>query len=214
MNHPVSDPIAPEDTVLILLAAGTSARFGNVGSKLDEDFLGRPLGLHVAVALGGVPFRERLAITHRADLDYAAHGFIRLHNDDPGEGMSRSVRLGVARAREMGARAVMIALADMPRVTGTHVLRLFDAADGPSTVVASSDGREAMPPVLFGADHFDFLQALTGEAGAKDLVAGGRHVVTSPAELIDVDTHEELDRLRALVGSPEAITRVEARRSD
>ena len=207
MNHPVSDPITPEDTVLILLAAGTSARFGDVGSKLDEDFLGRPLGLHVAVALEGVPFRERLAITHCADLDYAAHGFIRLHNEDPGEGMSRSVRLGVA-------RAIMIALADMPRVTGTHVLRLFDAADGLSTVVASSDGREAMPPVLFGADHFDFLQALTGEAGAKDLVAGGRHVVTSPAELIDVDTHKELDRLRALVGSPEAITRAEARRSD
>ena len=212
MNHPVSDPIGPEDTVLVLLAAGRSERFGDVGSKLDEEFLGRPLGLHVAVALEGVPFMERLAITNRATLDYTVYGFTQLHNDDPGEGMSRSVRLGVERARTIGARAVMVALADMPRVTATHILRIFDAADGAGSVVASSDGSEAMPPVLFGADHFDFLASLTGETGARGLVAGGRHVITSPAELIDVDTAEDLARLRALIHAPEALTRVGARR--
>ena len=214
VSHDVSDPIRVEDTVLILLAAGRSQRFGDVGSKLVEPFLSRPLGLHVAVALEGLPFRERLAIVDGDRLDYGPYGFTQIHNDDPGEGMSRSVRLGVARAKEMGARAVMIALADMPRVTSAHILRVFDAADGADTVVASSDGCEPMPPVLFGAGHFDFLMALTGETGAKELVEGGRHVVTSPAELIDVDTREQLDRLRALVGSPEAITRAEARRSD
>ena len=40
--------IAAEDCVLVLLAAGRSQRMGDLGSKLDEPFLGRALGLHVA----------------------------------------------------------------------------------------------------------------------------------------------------------------------
>ncbi|WP_333922876.1 hypothetical protein [Sphingomonas sp. LR59] len=41
----------------------------------------------------------------------------------------------------------------------------------------------------------------------------GRHVVTAPAELIDIDTPEDLDRLQALVRDPKAaITRALTRR--
>ena len=213
---PTLPAITVESTVLILLAAGRSRRFGDIGSKLTEPFLGRPLGLHVAVALQGMPFLERLAIVDGARLDYAPYGFTPVHNDDPGEGMSRSVRLGVARARELGAAAVLVALADMPRVTATHIHRMFDAVDGPAAVVASSDGTAPKPPALFGRDRFDALLALTGEDGARAMVAAGRHVVTTPAELIDVDTAEELDQLRALVHDPAAhtIIHAEARRSD
>ena len=198
--------IAVETTVLILLAAGRSTRFGDIGSKLNEPFLGRPLGLHVAVALQGMPFKERLAIVDGTRLDYEPCGFTQIHNEDPGEGMSRSVRLGVERARAMEAQAVLIALADMPRVTATHIYRMFDAVDGPGAVVASSDGNAPKPPALFGRDQFDRLLTLSGEDGARELVRGGRHVVTNPSELIDVDTPEELDELRRLVGDPRAHT--------
>jgi molybdenum cofactor cytidylyltransferase len=51
------------------------------------------------------------------------------------------------------------------------------------------------------------LLALEGEAGARDLIRAGRHVVTTPAELIDVDTPEELARLRAQVSAPETHVR-------
>jgi len=197
--------IAVEDTVLVLLAAGRSKRFGDVGSKLDEEFLHKPLGAHVAVTLGAMPFARRLAVVGGARIDYSTHGFEIVHNDAPGEGMSRSVRLGVARAKEQGAAAVLLALADMPRVTAAHILRLFDASGGPETVVASSDGCEPKPPALFGRDRFDFLLSLHGDEGARDLVAAGKHVVTSPAELIDVDTQGELDQLRALLHTPERL---------
>lgn len=203
-----------EDTVLVLLAAGRSERFGDVGSKLEETFLGRPLGLHVAVALEALPFRDRIAVTGKACIDFAAHGYHLVANADPAGDMASSVRLGVAEAKARGAAAVLIALADMPRVTAAHVLRLFDAAGNGDTVVASSDGRDPKPPALFGADRFDFLMALDGDSGARDLVRAGRHVVTSPAELIDVDTPAEMERLRALIGMPETITRAGVRRSD
>lgn len=199
--------IAAEDCVLVLLAAGRSERMGDIGSKLDQPFLNRPLGLHVAIALEDMPFKHRVAVTAGTRCDYASHGFTVVENDDPAVGMAVSVKRGVAFAKSVGAEAVVIALADMPRVTASHIYRLLNAADSSDAVVASSDGHSPKPPAVFGRDQFDFLLTLEGDAGARDLVRAGRHVVTTPAELIDVDTPEELEALRQLVHSPEAITR-------
>ena len=202
-----------EKVILVLLAAGRSERYGDVGSKLDEDFLGKPLGLHVAVALEDMPFMERIAVVRHCGIRYEEHGYRVLRNDDSAGDLSSSVKIGVAAAKERGADGVLIALADMPRVTAAHIWRMFDVAIDTRCVVASSDGREPKPPALFGSDKFDFLLQLEGDQGARDLVAAGRHVVTAPAELIDVDTPEDLAKLRELVRSPEAITRAVARRS-
>lgn len=187
-----------EKTVLILLAAGRSERFGDL-DKLEQPFLGRPLAMHVVTALEDVPFQSRIVVKNGTDLDFASRGYKVIHNDEPMVGMSRSVKLGVQSARDSGAEAVMIALADMPRVTASHVYHLIEALDHRHSVAASSDGVRPCPPAVFGADRFEFLLALEGDAGARDLVRAGRHVVTSPAELIDIDTPEDLERLRALV---------------
>lgn len=191
--------IEPETTALILLAAGKSARFG-LSDKLTEMFLGQPLGMHVVTALEGVPFARRIAVRDGVKLDYAARGYHEVHNSRPEEGLSLSVRMGVAAARGAGIEAVLIALADMPRVTAAQIYRLFDAEYGAGTIVASSDGVRPKPPALFGAGRFDALENLEGEAGARDLILAGRHVVTHPDELIDVDTTEELDELMAKFG--------------
>jgi molybdenum cofactor cytidylyltransferase len=154
--------IAVENTVLVLLAAGRSERWGQIDSKLEEVFLGHPLGLHVAVALEDMPFRERIAVTGRARLDFARHRFRTVATDEPEGSMAHSVRVGVAAAREQGADAVLIALADMPRITAAHIYRLFDATGGADTVVASSDGCDPCPPAIFGRDRFEFLMELRG----------------------------------------------------
>lgn len=204
--------LAVEKTVLILLAAGKSERFGDIGSKLDQPFLGKALGLHVAVALEEMAFQSRVAIVDGAEIDYTSHGFRQIRNHDRNKGMSHSLHLGVIYAREVGADAICVALADMPRVTAAHIHRLFDATTDADSVVASSDGVEPKPPAIFGHAHFDRLLSLEGDAGARDMVKRGRHVVTNAAELIDVDTREQLDRLRDLVHAPEALTRVGTRR--
>jgi molybdenum cofactor cytidylyltransferase len=185
--------IEAEQVALVLLAGGRSERFGT--DKLTQLYLGRPLGLHVVVALEAVPFRERIAVVSQTGLDLAGCGYRIVRNDDPGAGMGRSLRLGVEAACAGGAEAVLIALADMPRVTATHIYRLLDRAEGPDAIVASSDGVIPRPPVLFGSAHFDELLRSTGDIGARDLVKRGHHVVTSPAELIDVDTPQDLAKL-------------------
>ncbi|WP_294298632.1 nucleotidyltransferase family protein [uncultured Sphingomonas sp.] len=197
--------IAAEDTVLILLAAGRSSRFEG-GNKLEAEFLKKPVGLHVVTALEDIPFKARFVVRDGCSLDFK--GYRVIHNDQPDDGMARSVRMGVECAKAEGAKAVLIALADMPRVTAAHIYRLLDAADSNDAVVASSDGTQPRPPAVFGAGRFDFLMTLEGDAGARDLVKAGKHVVTSPAELIDIDTPEDLEALRALVHAPElTITR-------
>ncbi len=204
--------IAAENVFLILLAAGRSERFG-IPNKLEVPFLNKPLGMHVVTAFENIPFKRRLVVTDGCKLDFISHHFEVVHNDDPSSGMSQSVKLGVQCAKDEGAEAVLIALADMPRVTAAHIYRMLDAADSADAVVASSDGEKPSPPALFGRDRFDFLLTLDGDAGARDLVKAGRHVVTAPAELIDIDTPEDLDRLQALVRDPKAaITRALKRR--
>ncbi len=186
--------IRAERTALVLLAAGRSRRFGDA-DKLTIPYLGRPLGLHVVVALEAVPFCTRIGVVADTALDLATCGYSIVTNDDPAAGLGRSLRLGVEAAVRSDPDAVVIALADMPRVTATQIYRLLDHAEGDAAIVASSDGVAPRPPVLFGRAHFPALLAAQGDMGARDLVRRGHHIVVPPAELIDIDTPEDLDRL-------------------
>ncbi|MGN6374142.1 MAG: nucleotidyltransferase family protein [Sphingomonas sp.] len=190
--------IKAEETVLILLAAGGSLRFGDA-NKLEVDFLGQPLAFHVTTALEGVPFKRRVAVVSDTCLDFASRGYDVIANDQVEHGLSRSVRFGIEAARQSEPRAVLIALADMPRVTATHVYRLLDYADGADTILASSDGERPRPPALFGSAHFDWLTTLTGDSGAREMIMKAHHVIAADNELIDVDTPDDLERLRQLV---------------
>jgi molybdenum cofactor cytidylyltransferase len=189
--------IAAENTALVLLAAGRSERFGTV-DKLIEPFLGRPLALHVTTALEAMPFARRIVVKDGTELDFGALGYHVIHNREPDRGLIHSAKLGIEQLGEDGIEAVLFALADMPRVTAGHVYRILDAADGPDAVVASSDGVRPCPPALFGADQLDALRALDGDQDVRALVLSGKHVVASPAELIDIDTPEDLEKLRGM----------------
>lgn len=193
--------LTPDQVALILLAAGRSRRF-NDGDKLAEPFLDKPLAYHVVTALERVPFCARIAVVSDTALDFAALGYDVVENPDPSLGQARSLCHGVARAKELGCEAVMVALADMPRVTAAHVHRMMDAADGADTIVASSDGVHPMPPALFGRNLYDALMQLEGDHGARDLIRRGHHVIAPPAELVDVDTQDDLRELRELYGLP------------
>lgn len=186
--------IAAERTLLVLLAAGRSLRFGD-RDKLEAPFLGRPLAMHVVTALEAVPFLGRVAVTSATALDFAACGYDVVANPAPEQGLAGSLKLGVSAARSRGSAAVLVALADMPRVTATHVYRLLDAADRADAVVASSDGVRPSPPALFAAGRFEALMQAEGDQGARALIRAGHHVVASPAELADIDTPEDLEAL-------------------
>lgn len=207
--------IRAEDSALVLLAAGRSERFG-AADKLAQPFLREPLAFHVVTALEAVPFAHRFAVVSDTCLDFAARGYRVVCNPDSHSGQAGSLRLGVQAAADAGAQAVLIALADMPRVTATQVFRLLDMAKGPEAVLASSNGEHPTPPALFGRAHFPELLRCEGDEGARALVRRSRHVIAPADELVDIDTPEELSRLRARYGvdaDDDAAIRAAARRS-
>lgn len=189
--------MSPRDVVLILLAAGEARRFG--GDKLMAELGGQPLAAHAVAALAPFAFRERIAVVSRTSFDFGPAGYRVVRNERPSDGLSSSLRLGLASAPE--CRAVLIALGDMPRIATGLVERLLAAAEGSNDVVASSDGVRPSPPAIIGADHFATILQFTGDSGARDLIRGGRHILAAPGELADVDTPAALAALAATAAS-------------
>ncbi len=173
----------------VLLAAGRSTRFGSE-DKLMALLDGIPLGLHAARTLGGLPLAARLAVTGAIERSWP--GFEIVRNDQPERGIGRSIALGVAAARRLGAEGVLIALADMPLVSADHFTRVLARGQGPESIAASSNGVNRMPPALFGAAWFDRLERLSGDTGARLLLDQAEIVECVSAELIDIDRPADL----------------------
>jgi molybdenum cofactor cytidylyltransferase len=111
--------------------------------------------------------------------------------------MAHSLALGIAAARQSGADAVLIALADMPFVPTGHFERILADYRGPDTLVATSDGVRRMPPALFGSDWFAELEGLSGDRGAHGLLQRAAVVVTEADTLLDIDRPEDLASAQA-----------------
>jgi molybdenum cofactor cytidylyltransferase len=185
--------VNPSAVALILLAAGQGTRFG--GGKLAAPLLGRPLARHAADALLAIQFGAHIAVV--GPDTPALPGYTTIMLDPPGAPQSRSLALGVAAARERGAQAVMIALADMPLVPVDHVRALIARFDGDR--LASRGPAGVLPPVLFGTRHFDALGALSGDRGAGALLRDAPFLPLAAEAALDIDHADDLARVQALL---------------
>ena len=182
----------------ILLAAGTSQRFGS-DDKLLAPLAGEPLALHAARRIVELAPRRRIAVC-RDDQDalarlLAAHGFEIVANPHPEHGLSRSLACGIAEAARGPDMAAMVCLADMPFVGAGHLRKLiarFDAVEAP--VVASTNGDATMPPALFARALFETLRSGEGDHGGKALLMGATLVPAPAGELVDIDRPSDLPK--------------------
>ena len=186
---------------LVLLAAGKGSRFG--GGKLAALLGGKPVALHAAAMLGAMPFACRFAVVSPQTPDLGAHGFISLPLDPPGALQSRSLAIGVLAAQAAGARAVMVALADMPLITAVHIEALAASFDG--NLIASSAAGRMMPPAIFAASHFAALTTLVGDRGAGSLLADAPSLPLSPSEALDIDLAKDLTKAADLLANRQTI---------
>jgi len=185
--------IAPQAIALVLLAAGRGERFG--GGKLAAPLAGKPLAHHAADALRSIDFAAHIAVIGPDTPPLPGYTTIVL--DPPGAPQSRSLALGITAARDAGAQAVMIALADMPLVPMDHVHAMIAAFDGDR--LASRGPDTMLPPVLFGARHFAALSGLTGDRGAGSLLQGAPWLPLSAQAALDVDRAQDLSRAEAVL---------------
>ncbi len=111
---------------------------------------------------------------------------------DWADGISASLRTGIAALAE--ADAVVLTLGDQPRV-GAEAIEAVLAAGAPARAVY--DGAPGHP-VLIGRDLFPEVARLTGDQGARDVLAnhGVTEVdLTALGGSQDVDTPADLESL-------------------
>ena len=119
-------------------------------------------------------------------------------NPEYEHGMSTSIRAGVA-ALSSESEAVVILLADQPRITAEVINRLIDTylQEGKRIVASAYRGAVGVP-VLFDAALYLELLTLEGDAGARSVIETyPQHGVAVALEdgWQDVDTPEDLGRL-------------------
>jgi len=95
--------------------------------------------------------------------------------------MGASLAWGVAQTR--GADGWLIALADMPWIRPETLLAVAETVTGPSVIAAPVYQGRRGHPVAFGRDYGAALMALSGDEGARRLLAGfAREVVLLTCE--------------------------------
>lgn len=181
----------------IVLAAGTSSRFG-AANKLLAQWKGQPMLRTVVEAPLATELDPVIVVTghEREQVEAALAGLdVQFaHNRDFATGQASSVKAGIAVVPGW-CDGAMVLLGDMPRVCPGEINSLMDAFTDHSSIVVPQHAGQRGNPVIFGKAHFAELQSLTGDKGARDLLAvpGATLVeVDSDAVLRDIDTPEAL----------------------
>ena len=183
----------------VVLAAGQGRRFGD--NKLLQLLGDRPVLGHVLSALP----RERFA---KIVVVASSQGVEDLCNEQrfaclryPGGPQSESIRRGIG-AME-GLDGCLFVMGDQPLCTGESIGNILDDfLAHPEAVVRLAWGETPCSPVLFPKRYFPNLLRLTGEQGGMSALRGVEADILlvqakQEAELWDVDTREQLERMQA-----------------
>jgi CTP:molybdopterin cytidylyltransferase MocA len=176
----------------VILAAGASSRFGGPKQLAPLD--------------GGTLLDAVVGLARRAELKPVIAvvpptvplpaGVLRVDNNEPDAGLSRSLQLGL-RAVPADVDAAVILLGDQPTVPPELVRRLVASRGARPIVAAVSDGLAA-PPILLERSAFELAERATGDAGLRELLRAQPQLVRA-VEVIrhapDVDEPADLAAL-------------------
>jgi molybdenum cofactor cytidylyltransferase len=188
----------------IVLAAGLSTRMGQ--NKLLAPVGGKPLIRRTVEAVSASHVDPVIVVTgHQAGEIEQALANLRVRfvpNAHYAEGLSASLRAGLQAVPE-SADAALVLLGDMPEVKSgllDRMLAAFSPEDGRAICVATANGKRGNP-VLWARRFFAEMEAVTGDTGAKHLIAMNDPVVceveADDSVLTDIDTPDALAALRS-----------------
>jgi len=183
----------------LLLAAGSSSRFG--GCKQLAPIDGKPLLVHSLERLAPL-FDDSLFTVLGAAREqirpHAARLSRVIEHRRWRDGIGSSIARGVAAIEaQLECDAILIALADQPRLGSDDYRRLVEHFDGERIVAAGYCGRAGVP-AIFPAERFAMLKRLDGDRGARILLDELRDDIVSvpmPAAADDIDTLEDLRQM-------------------
>lgn len=188
----------------VLLAAGTSSRFGDE-NKLLATVDGHPLVRHAARTLQEADIDPLVVVVghQRERVEAALTGVdCRLVvNEAFAEGQATSVRAGVE-ALEPDVDAAVFALGDMPFVESASIRALVDVYRSTAwTALAAAFEGVRGNPVLFDRSHFSALADVSGDRGGREILRSGDGVAL--VETGDPGVRRDVDTRADLRGTPE-----------
>lgn len=188
---------------MIVLAAGRSRRFGSEDKRLARLPSGRTVLESTLDQVTGAV--DETLVVVRPDDDEVIKMLSARHDLDvvtcanADLGMGHSLAAGAAQAIRRQWRAAFVMLADMPFVKPETLTLLAAELDSTSDAAIVQPENESKPghPVLFHARYFEEISALTGDEGAKSIIAKHRLQlrripVTDPGILADIDLPSDL----------------------
>jgi len=193
----------PETVAIVILAAGGSQRMGR--SKQVLPFRGRTLLRHAvetAIASACRPIVATIG-AHEDLVRPELHSLPVLiaHNPDWTQGISSSLRAAIerlAQVREVDVQGAVFMLADQPLVTAEDINTLVKLHDRTGKdIVASAYANTYGVPMFISKRLFDEVATLSGNEGARQLIAHHRgQVATAPLSnaALDIDTPGDYDR--------------------
>lgn len=160
------------DISAILLAAGTSTRFGQ--AKLFHPFQGGEDVIGIATAKNLRKIFSNVVVVVRREDKQLSNALLKLDfqiviNEQPDKGMARSLVEGIKATSE--SSGWLIALADMPWVMPETMHKLKQQLLNGASMVAPVYEKQRGNPVGFSAKWKDELLKLEGDKGARDLLA-------------------------------------------
>lgn len=188
-------------TGIIILAAGPSSRLGTPKQNLvyeNQTLLQR--NIKVALATGCHPVAVVLGANKDVILPTIDGQPIEVaYNDDWEEGMSSSIRTGIAHLQKNHAKisSVILMLCDQPFITAELLSQLIEMA-GTKSITACAYDKAVGPPVFFDSLYFPELLLLKGNEGAKQLMLKHESQITTipfSAGGIDIDTMDDFEKL-------------------
>ena len=171
-----AEPEKGRNVAGLVLAAGRSTRMGGP-NKLLEEINGRPLVRHVAEHVLASRAKPVIVVTghqkERVERALAGLPVTFVHNPDFAEGLSTSLKTGIA-AVPPAADGAIVCLGDMPQVSATLIdslIAAFDPERGALVVIPTIEGKRGNP-VLWSRRFFPDLAAVEGDVGARHLIGG------------------------------------------
>jgi molybdenum cofactor cytidylyltransferase len=189
---------------VVVLAAGTGSRFAAPGHKLTQRLgastvlgatLRHAIASHLPVVVVTTDALADVARRHVASRDVVVLPAVGTPGPHP-LGMGFSIATGVAARPD--APGWLVLPGDMPMVQSASLLAVAAALEHHPVAYAQHRGRRGHP-VGFGAELYSELVTLSGDEGARRLVARyPAHGIEleDPGVLVDVDTEADLERVR------------------
>jgi len=195
-------------TGIIILAAGSSSRFGS--TKQLVHFKGKTLLQHTieeATEAGAEPI---IVVTganaNEISKEIKNEKIEIVFNKDWEQGMASGIIIGLKKAISLNNKMekAIIAVCDQPFISSSLFQQLYQKQnESAKYIVACCYADTIGTPALFTQKYFDVLMKLKGDEGAKKLMKTYSEdvaMVDFPKGYIDIDTKEDYENL--LNGDP------------